>query len=375
MEFKEIAYNSPVISFGAKKDFIKVDEIESGLLHSIHTGDPLISGFGEIKDMKQINEGFLYDTFCLDFEDNRKIVKISYVTGYDVFRREQNAIQALPTGISGLSLVSPTIISSQTGTIPNYLCTTFENGFSFENLDNDDLSYNLVTFCNTLDAIHESDPSSLPTIKDKIDIDNSITGVYENDPEFDFATSYYFGLGEYELSKILKINTEYINEHYKSDLEVFSNFDIKKSSILYKSDMIKIINFEHSYKLDLFLSLQKTIYSIGYGYAKNYKINFLKQYFKNSNLVSEYNENSFLNEYFDREKHNAIVIANDLISRHIFLLSTDGTVDLEKFHNHYEIYKQIKVFLNELHPNYAKNFEEMFMYAFPNYDLKRKVKI
>lgn len=349
-----------------------VDSIESGLLQTIHTEDPLISGFGEILNMKQVHQSFFYDTFALDFENSRKMIKISYITGTDSIGMEKIAISNLPTGVSGLSLVSPTVISSNTGELPHYLCTTFENGYSFEDFDSDDLNYNLGTFCNTLDTIHESSVDNLPTLSDMHDIHASVVGFIEEDIDIESNMVTYFGFSAFDIENILKKNKEFIDQNYTVSTNVFSHFDIKKSSILYRDDMIKIINFENSYCLDLFTSLQKTAYNLNFNYAKNYLINFLKKYFKSSDIVSSFNEKTFIAKYFEKEKVNALIIANDLISRHLFLIATEGLSDLEKFYQNYEIYKQVKPFLLEMHPEHTESFQQMFMYMFPNYVEKER---
>lgn len=372
MAFKEIAYNSPVISYGVKKDFIEVDAFESGLINTICTGDSIISGFGEIENMTQVNESFMYDTFCLDYEDFRKILKISYVTGFNSLQKEHDALNALPTGFSGQGLVSPKVESFSGGNGYNYLCTTFENGYSFEDIQKADFTYNLATFCNVLDAVHESPASGLPSLQDKLNLDSSILEV-DIDRKMNQELTFYYGLGINEIERIIEENTKFINENYNSSEEVFSNFAIKYSSILYKEDMIKLINFDNCYRLDLFTSLHKTICSLQLNRSKSHLMRFLKTYYNNSNLVSNYNQKSFIQKYFDTVSVNSAIILSDLFSKQLFTLINEGSGDTEKFYQNYLTYSLIKDYIqeNEDLAEFAAGLEDLFCFIIPGHILSK----
>ena len=368
MAFKEIAFNSPVLSFGLKKDFIDVDSFESGVINTICTGDNNISGFGEVQEIKQINESFLYDTFCLDYEGFRKILKISYVTGFNSLQKEYNALNSLPTGFSGYGLVSPKIESFSGGNGFNYLCTSFENGFSFEDIQKSDFTYNLGTFCNVLDTIHESPTGNLPSFQDKLDIDRSILSVdITNEMSKELTLNY--GLGLHEIRNIINTNTDFINANYNPSQEVFSNFAIKYSSILHKEDMIKIINFDNCYCLDLFTSLHKTICSLQLNRSKSHLMRFLKMYYNNSNLVADYNQKTFIKKYFDTETVNSAIVFSDLFSKQLFLLINEGAEDMEKFYKNYATYTLIKDYITEKFPDEAEAINDLFCFIIPGHIL------
>lgn len=366
MAFKEVAFNSPVLSFGMKKDFIEVDSFESGIINTICSGDSNISGFGEILDIKQVNESFLYDTFCLDFEGFRKILKISYVTGFNSLQKECDALNNLPTGFSGHGLVSPKVESFSGGNGYNYLCTSFENGYAFEDIQKSDFTYNLGTFCNVLDTIHESPVDNLPTLSDKLDIDRSILSLeISNNTNKELTINY--GLGKYQITNIINKNIDFINDNYNSSEEVFSNFAIKYSSILYKEDMIKIINFDNCYRLDLFTSLHKTICSLQLNRSKSHLTRFLKMYYNHSNLVSNYTQKSFIQKYFDTKAVNSAIIFSDLFSKQLFLLLNEGIQDMEKFYKNYTTYVLIKDDIKERFPDEASSIDDLFYCIFPGH--------
>jgi len=131
--------------------------------------------------------------------------------------------------------------------------------------------------------------------------------------------------------------------------------------------MIKIINFDNCYRLDLFTSLHKTICSLQLNRSKSHLTRFLKMYYNNSNLVSNYTQKSFIQKYFDTKALNSAIIFNDLFSKQLFLLLNEGVEDMETFYKNYSTYVLIKDDIKERFPDEASSIDDLFYLIFPTH--------
>jgi hypothetical protein len=179
----------------------------------------------------------------------------------------------------------------------------------------------------------------LSNLKEKLDFDASLIELESEMSKNDLIIlQENYNLNFLDIKNIISKFREIIDKNYLEDQIVFSNFRIKKSTILFR-DIFKCINFEDCYALDLHLSLKNVSTFLGFYFDQTLENSFLRSYLKMSNIVDT-DPVSFINEYRSKEKLNKYIIFSDMFSRQLFHLLAIGHSNSEYLYYNFERYKR-----------------------------------
>lgn len=322
-----------------------------------------------------ITSNFFYDSVKISIKTNNKtiflILKISLDPENKRLYRESEALKAVGP------IFSPQLISykNEEDSGMEFLCTTWENGDSFELFGLSDLEFNFGTFAAVLDSIHESDTSKIISFLENFNENESILDAFEEIDEkevlmFEKLTD----LTDENLQDIfLKIREEFLTQ-YQEDVPVLSHSNLKKSNILYQSQYIKFVNFEYSHVCDIYYSLFKVVNNLQLYKNKSSIKNFLTKYHKFSNLLGDISLSDFLLRYEEKRKINRVLFFQELLSRILFHFAAYGAfTKKEKLEHYMNSYLNIKPTLKEIFPEYIKSFDKLFFTVMPTvqtYDIE-----
>jgi hypothetical protein len=357
---EKIILDSPILDFAPNKDFIDVEDFEKTLIESIFS-----ENFdSDVEEIKKINTRFIYDYYkvTLDNEDCYGI-KISYINDYDVIGSEFKNLNLVNAKYP--NLLSPEAIKFGSYTNCNYLIISYEFADNLEDLSFEVLSNNLDLFTSFIDAIHEVDASELSNLKEKLDFDASLIELESEMSKNDLIIlQENYNLNFLDIKNIISKFREIIDKNYLEDQIVFSNFRIKKSTILFR-DIFKCINFEDCYALDLHLSLKNVSTFLGFYFDQTLENSFLRSYLKMSNIVDT-DPVSFINEYRSKEKLNKYIIFSDMFSRQLFHLLAIGHSNSEYLYYNFERYNHLRPEIKEILGDDISKVDNIFNVAFVN---------
>lgn len=335
---------------------------------------PLKLGEGDV-ELISINSNFFYESIKVKINFNEKqivlILKISLDPENKKLSRERDALQSVST------LFAPQLIiyKNDEDSGIEFLLTTWEHGESFELFGISDLEYNFGTFAAVLDGIHESDKKNIISFSENFSENESILDYFSEIDEKDILIfEKITDLTSQNLKDIFfKIREDFLPQ-YKENISVLCHANLQKSNILYKSEYIKFINFEHSHVSDLYYSLLKVVNNL-YLFKNQTSIkNFLTKYHAHSRILGDISISDFLAQYEEKKQLNRILFFQELLSRILFHFAAYGAFrKKEKLEHYMNLYLNIKPTLEQVFPDYIKSFDKLFFTVMPTvktYDME-----
>lgn len=308
--------------------------------------------------IKLINSNFFYESYSLVSQNKKYLLKISLDPDNKKLSTEKKALDSVS------DLISPTIINytndEEAGI--EFILFTWENGENFDFFGIDDLIYNIGTFSCNLDFVHESDFSELMSFEDKFIENESIIEFFEavDTKEKDIFEK-LVNLNLDNIKNIFLILKNIFKEKYSEDITVLCHSNLKKSNILYQSELIKFINFENAHKADIYYSLLKVVNNLGL--FKNFKDVglFLEKYHTSSNLVNHLSLKDFLAKYQEKKEINQLLLFQELLSKILFHFTAYGafyrTSNLVQY---IELYNNLRPTVKKYLSDHVKSLDKLF---------------
>jgi hypothetical protein len=261
-------------------------------------------------------------------------------------------------------LISPKIINytNDEDSGIEFLLFSWENGNSFELYGIDDLLYNINTFVCNLDFMHESNSSELLSFEDKFIQNESIVELFEDSDEKEKSIfEKLVNLNLDDVKNIFLILKRVFEKNYSEDITVLCHSNLKSSNILYQSELIKFINFEHSHKADIYYSLLKVVNNLCLFKSSKDVTLFLERYHSFSNLVNHLTFQEFLDKYEEKKETNRLLLFQDLFHRVLFHFNAYGafyrSADLIRY---IELYNNLRSTLKKHFPVYIESLDKLF---------------
>lgn len=296
-----------------------------------------------------ISSNFFYESYSFVSQDKKYLLKVSLDPDNGKLSTEKKALDFVS------DLISPKLINytNDEDSGIEFLLFDWENGYSFDFYGIDDLMYNIGTFVCNLDFMHESNSSELLSFKDKFIQNESIIELFEAADEKEkaiFEKLVYLNLDD--VKNIFSTLKNIFEQSYSEDITVLCHSNLKSSNILYQSELIKFINFEHSHKADIYYSLLKVINNLYLFKSSKDVILFLQKYHSFSNLVNDISFEEFLNKYEEKKETNRLLLFQDLLHRVLFHFNAYGA-----FYRSSDLIRYIELY-NNLRPTIKKYFSE-----------------
>ena len=334
---------------------------------------PLIKG--QDVEIEGVSSNFFYESFKARVTSGDKeltfIVKVSLDPSNQKLAREREALKS----VSGL--FAPTVIGYRLEEEAEieFLCTSWEHGQSFEQYGTTDLEFNFGTFTSVIDGIHTSDTSSIISFKENLEEKMSVVDLFDEiEPKEVAIFEKLTDLSPESVTNILSQLKQTIESDYSEDIKVLSHSSVKPSNILYRSEYIKLINFENSQSCDLYLSLSKIIANLSIYNSHTAVKKFLTKYHENSVLVKDVELSKFLQTYEEKRHLNKIVIFYELLCEILFHFMVYGPFSKqERLTNYMHLYLHLKPFVEAELPNNIASFDKLFFTVMPTvktYDME-----
>lgn len=339
-----------------QRDF-EISEFESELIKS-YLKD-VISDIDQAEStIELINSNFFYESYSFLSDNKKYLLKISLDLDNGKLSTEKKALDAIS------DLISPEVINytNDENSGIEFLLSSWENGDNFDFFGIDDLMYNIGTFVCNLDFMHESDSSELMSFEDKFMQNESILELFEasDEKEKDIFEN-LVDLNLDDTKNIFSILKSIFQERYSEDITVLCHSNLKKSNILYKSEYIKFINFEHSHGADIYYSLLKVINNLSLFKSSKDVSLFLERYHSCSNLVSNISLQDFLDKYEEKKETNQLLLFQDIFHRVLFHFSAYGAFykssDLIRY---IELYNNLRPTVEKYFADYIKSLDKLF---------------
>ncbi len=347
----------------------EISEFEEELIRSY-----LEDIFTDLKQSEEtielISSNFFYESYSFLNEDKKYLLKISLDPDNEKLSTEKKSLDSVS------DLVSTKVINytnDQDAGI-EFLLTSWENGIDFDSIGIDDLVYNMGTFTCNLDFVHESDTSGLISFEDKFSQNESIIELFESSDEkekslFEKMTDLNLDDVKIIFSRLKSV----LEESYSEDITVLCHSNLKKSNILFQSEYIKFINFEHSHKADIYYSLLKVINNLMLFKSSKDIALFLEKYYSSSNLLKHLSFQDFLNRYEEKKETNRFLLFQDLFHRILFHFNAYGAFYRSSdLINYIELYHNLKPTIEKRFADYTESFDKLFYTVVPTiktYDL------
>ena len=351
------------------ENYLKISTSERSLVEN-YINDTFPDSRNEI-ELSKICSNFFYQSYAIVINNKKLLLKISLDPDNQKLSIEKNSLECIP------DILTPKIISytkkDEDGI--EFLLTTWENGESFDIFGVNDLIYNFGTLCAVIDGVHETENNNAIDFKKKFLQNESVLSIFETMDNKDILIfEKLVDLNIFDLKKIfIKIKENYLPQ-YKEDVSVLSHGNIKKSNVLYLSGYIKLINFENSFKCDLYYSLFKNITDLDLYYNEKTVKNFLTKYYKMSKILGDLNLDEFLSKYEEKKKLNMVLLFQDLLCGILFHFVVYGAHYKSKYLIKYmNVYLSLKPVIEEIFPEYIKSFDKLFFTVMPTvktYDMK-----
>ena len=335
----------------------EISEFEEELIRSYLEGI-----FTDLKQSEEtielISSNFFYESYSFLNEDKKYLLKVSLDPDNGKLSTEKNALNAVS------DLISPKVINytNDEDSGIEFLLFSWENGDNFDTFGIDDLIYNIGTFVCNLDFMHESDSSNLLSFEDKFIQNESIVELFESSDETE--KSIFEKLVDLNLDDTREIFLRLKNifeERYSEDVTVLCHSNLKKSNILYQSEFIKFINFEHSHRADIYYSLLKVINNLYlFKSAKDVSL-FLEKYYSCSNLVNNLSFQEFLAKYEEKKETNQLLLFQDIFHNVLFHFNAYGAFyNSSNLIRYIELYNNIRSTVKKYFPDYIKSLDKLF---------------
>lgn len=339
-----------------QRDF-EISEFEAELIKS-YLKD-VISDIDQAEStIELINSNFFYESYSFLSDNKKYLLKISLDLNNGKLSTEKKALDAIS------DLISPEVINytNDENSGIEFLLSSWENGDNFDFFGIDDLMYNIGTFVCNLDFMHESDSSELMSFEDKFMQNESILEIFEasDEKEKDIFEN-LVDLNLDDTKNIFSILKSIFQERYSEDITVLCHSNLKKSNILYKSEYIKFINFEHSHGADIYYSLLKVINNLSLFKSSKDVSLFLERYHSCSNLVGNISLQDFLDKYEEKKETNQLLLFQDIFHRVLFHFSAYGAFykssDLIRY---IELYNNLRPTVEKYFADYIKSLDKLF---------------
>lgn len=337
-----------------KKENKEASEFEKSLIEKYLKNIILLENL----QIKVINENFFYTSYSITSKNKKYLLKVSTDPENKKLQTEKKALKTVN------SLVRSELINYELNDEYGieFLLTSWENGENMENIGIDGFIYNLGTFSAVLDTVHESSTLKIPSFKDKFEENNSICDAKDLiDPQELILFEKLTGLSIDGFKKLLNLIKEKFYTNYKEGISVFCHSNLKFSNILYQSEYIKFINFEHSHVSDIYYSLLKCINNTGLYYSEKKVRSFLSLYHKHSEIVKHLDLQDFLQAFESKKEINRIFVFQDLLCKTLFHFFSYGAFSKKKSLNHFMyVYLNIKPTIEKFFPEYIESLDRLF---------------
>jgi hypothetical protein len=256
-------------------------------------------------EIELVSSNFFYESYSIVLDNSKYLLKVGLSLDSKKLETEANCLNLIS------DLISPKLINytKEEEFEIEFLLTTWENGLSFTEYGTEDLTYNFGTFCAVLDFMHESDTSKLNNLDYVFSQNESVIDLFD---ELEISDLKIFeklvDLSLNDVSIIFSKLREQYEKHYEKDIQVFCNPDIERSSILYNSDYIKLINFENSHTSDIYYSLLTVVCNLQLYLQVELIDEFLNHYYNNSKIVNHLSFEDFKSNYYKKEEIYFILI-------------------------------------------------------------------
>ena len=335
----------------------EISEFEAELIRSYLKN--ILSDIDQAEStIELISSNFFYESYSFLNEDKKYLLKISLDPDNEKLATEKKALDAVS------DLISPEIINytndEESGI--QFLLVSWENGDNFDFFGIDDLIYNIDTFVCNLDFIHESNSLELPSFEDRFIQNESIVELFEASDEkekeiFEKLVDLNFD----DVKNIFLSLKNIFDERYSEDVTVLCHSNLKKSNILYQSELIKFVNFEHSHRADIYYSLLKIINNL-YLFKSSKDVSlFLERYHSFSRLVNNLSLEDFLNKYEEKKETNQLLLFQDIFHRVLFHFNAYGAYyrssDLIRY---IELYNNLRQTVEKYFADYIKSLDKLF---------------
>jgi hypothetical protein len=329
--------NYSVVDTNPSENSLDISEFEKDIINKYinkHLND-VLPGTGDDIELVKISSNFFYDSYSIVSNNKKFLLKISLDPDNEKLSTEKNSLECIS------DFISPQVISYDKDYMHGveFLLTTWENGESFEIFGIDDFIYNLGTFCAVADGVHES----------------------KNEDAIDFKNNF--------LRK-----DDYLPQ-YTEDIPVLCHGNMKPSNILYLEGYIKLINFEFSFKCDLYYSLLKTVTDLYLYHNEKTVKEFLVKYHNASRILGDLNFNEFFKNYEKKKKINTILLFQDLLHKILFHFVAYGAYyNSEYLIKYMNTYLNLKPTIEEVFPEYINSFDKLFFTVMPTvktYDMEQ----
>jgi|TARA_R110001592_G_scaffold199113_1_gene447539 hypothetical protein len=335
----------------------EISEFEAELIRS-YLKDILSDIEQAESTIELINSNFFYESYSFLSENKKYLLKISLDPDNGKLSTEKKALDAVS------DLISPEIINytNDKDSGIEFLLFSWENGENFDFFGIDDLMYNIGTFVCNLDFMHESNSSELLSFEDKFIQNESILELFETSDDKEKAIfENLVDLNLDDAKNIFSTLKNIFQERYSEDITVLCHSNLKKSNILYQSEYIKFINFEHSHRADIYYSLLKVINNLYLFKSRKDVSLFLERYHSFSNLVNDLSLEDFLSKYEEKKETNQLLLFQDIFHRALFHFNAYGAFykssDLIRY---IELYNNLRPTVEKYFANYIKSFDKLF---------------
>lgn len=314
-------------------------------------------------EIELVSSNFFYESYSIVLDNSKYLLKVGLSLDSKKLETEANCLKLIS------DLISPKLIdyTKEEEFEIEFLLTTWENGLSFTEYGTEDLTYNFGTFCAVLDFMHESDTSKLNNLDYVFSQNESVIELFD---ELEINDLKIFeklvDLSLNDVSIIFSKLREQYEKHYEENIQVLCNPDIEKSSILYNSDYIKLINFENSHTSDIYYSLLTVVCNLQFYLQAELIDEFLNHYYNNSKIVNHLSFEDFKSNYYKKEEINKIIMFQDLFHKILFHFNTDGPFyRTKKLFEYLIIYVTLRPTIIKYLPEYQKSFDKLFFTAIP----------
>ena len=332
----------------------------------------------ESVEINILSSNFFYDSVKISIEQEEGTIHLALKMSLDPenkkLSRERDALKSVP------NLVSPQLFAYRNDESVGleFLLTSWEHSQNFATLGINDLEYNFGTLAAVLDTVHESDKSNSISFAQNFAENESILESSVSSDEVEERERLMFQkFTDLTREDLVAIYAEIKNNHlpqYKEDIAVLSHANLQKSNILYQSEYIKLINFEHSHVCDIYYSLLKVVNNLSlYKNITSIK-RFLTKYHHHSNLLNGISLPQFLAKYEEKRELNKILLFQEILSKILFHFAAYGAFfKKEKLEHYMNLYINMKPTLEKVFPQYMASFDKLFFTCMPTvktYDIE-----
>ena len=372
-EKQTVMVNAPMIDSDPKREGQDISSFERDLILLYLRNKDKINKFlpvlnSDIK-IKTLNNNFFYNSYVITFGNSvtnyhQYVLKLSLDQENEKLKRESVVLKSVDDKVSP-SFIDYTYFEDRKF---EFLLTSWEDGRNFEYYGDDDFMYNIGTFSSVLDVIHETDTKNVQSFKERFEENESILSTSDViDPNeikiFEKLTDLTFEDLE---SIFLKIKQDFLPQ-YVEDIPVLCHSNLKHSNILYRSQFIKVINFENSHVSDIYYSLLKCVNNTYMYYSEKKTKKFLNRYHQFSILLGDMKFRTFQKTYESKKELNRVLLFQDLLCKTVLHFFTYGPFSRKKSLNHYmNLYMNLKPTILKFFPDYIDSLDKLFFTAAPN---------